>query len=241
MNLNRRRLLCSLAATGLLGGSARAGDGPDGGVAVPPPPFRDRLLPNEAERVRLTKEYLEAHLPIGREGSVDPTAMAPRAIALHWTGGASADSAWSTFAPARLAGRRELQDAGALNVGAHFLVDRDGSAWRLVPPTRVMRHVIGMNHCTVGIENVGDGPLGGGSSAALTVAQVDANISLIGFLKGLFPSIGLLFGHHEYRVLESHTLFAERDPHYRTAKIDPGASFMARVRAGVVPLALAAP
>jgi N-acetyl-anhydromuramyl-L-alanine amidase AmpD len=123
--------------------------------------------------------------------------------------------------------------AGSLNVAAHFLVHRDGRVDQLAPETRILRHVIGLNHCTVGVENVGDAPLGAPGRAPLTAEQVRANVLLIGVLVGRFPAVHTVFGHHEYRRLEGGPLFAERDPAYRTAKRDPGDRFMAAVRAGL--------
>lgn len=205
-----------------------------GGLTVQPRP-----LPHEPERQALTRAYLAAHLPPGHPHPPDQVHMVPRAVCLHWTGGTTAASAFATFAPARLGGRPELQGAGALNVGAHFLVHRDGRVDQLLDETRILRHVIGLNHCTVGVENVGDGPLDGPGSAPLTQAQVRANVSLIAHLKNRHPNVSTVFGHHEYRRLEGGPLFAERDPTYRTAKRDPGARFMAAVRAGLVERGLA--
>jgi N-acetylmuramoyl-L-alanine amidase len=209
--------------------------------AAPPLVIHDRPLPHEAERAALTREYLRAHLPDGHPHPVDAVDMAPRAVVLHWTGSGSADSAWHTFAPARLAGRPELQKAGALNVGAHFLVDRAGQVSRLAPETRILRHAIGLNHVAIGVENAADGPLGGRSAAPLTQAQVDANIALVRHLKQQHPTIELLLGHHELPRVAADPLYAERDPGYRTGKADPGDAFMAAVRAGVADLGLRAP
>ncbi len=200
------------------------------------PPLVEHLLPWTAERDALTVAYLRAHrtAPVTGDPAVD-THMVPRAIVLHWTAGPTASSAWSTFAPARLSGRAELQGAGALNVGAHYLVDQDGSIQRLVPDDRVVRHCIGLNHVAIGIENVG-----GAAAHPLTDAQVAADVALIRALAARYP-IEVLLGHLELRRMESSPLFEERDPNYRTSKPDPGADFMMKVRAGVVDLGLGAP
>lgn len=201
--------------------------------AAPAPTITDRLLPYEAERVQLTVDYLQAHrtAPLSGDAEAD-TRMEPRVIVLHWTAGPTAQSAWNTFAPARLAGRAELQGAGALNVGAHFLVDRDGTIIRLFEEDRVLRHVIGLNHIAIGIENVG-----GGETWPLTEAQVEANAALVRHLAARHP-ITHLIGHHEYRSLEGHLYFEERDPTYRTTKPDPGPAFMEAVRARLTDLSL---
>jgi N-acetyl-anhydromuramyl-L-alanine amidase AmpD len=210
-------------------------------AAEDPAWIEPRPLPNETQRQALTREYLAAHLPEGHAHAPDAVEMVPRAIVLHWTGSGSAKGAWNTFAPATLGGRPELVGAGALNVSSQFIVAQDGVCWRLLPDTRISRHVIGLNHCAIGVENAADGPLGGASRAALTPAQVERNIALVRLLVGRHPSIRWLLGHHEYRRMEGTPLFAERDAAYRTSKRDPGDAFMAAVRRGVADLKLQAP
>lgn len=222
---SRRQVLAHTTAWTLAPPLARADEDPDWMVSRP--------LPNEARRQELTRAYLAAHLPEGHPHPAAQVHMVPRAIVLHWTGAERSRSAWQTFAPATLGGRPELQGAGALNVATHFLVDRDGSCWRLLPDTRVARHTIGLNHCAIGIENAADGTLHGTSAAPLTDAQVSRNILLVRHLLERHPTITHLLGHHEYRRMETTELFAERDPAYRTTKIDPGEAFMAAVRAGL--------
>ena len=191
-------------------------------------PFTDRLLPFDAERVQLSRDYLREHYGIVQ----DDAAITPRMAVLHWTAGPTADSAFATFSPTHLSGRAELQGAGSLNVSAHFLVDRDGTTWRLVPETIMARHVIGLNHVAVGIENVG-----GGERWPLTEAQVDANVALIRWLTASYD-ITHVIGHHEYTAMEGHPYWAERDAGYRTVKSDPGDAFMQSVRERVVDLQL---
>lgn len=190
------------------------------------PEVVDHLLPWDADRQALTLAYLNAHRTTPLTG--DPEAdvrMTPKVVILHWTGGPTASSAWNTFAAPRLAGRPELQDAGALNVGAHYLVDRDGRIERLAPEDRVVRHCIGLNHVAIGIENVG-----GGEQWPLTEAQVAANVALVESIASRW-SIERVIGHSEYRTLEGTPLFEEKDPTYRTTKPDPGPEFMKQVRA----------
>jgi len=49
-----------------------------------------------------------------------------------------------------------FREVCGLNVSAHFLVDRDGTIYQLMPETRMARHAIGVNHLAIGVENVGD-------------------------------------------------------------------------------------
>lgn len=201
-------------------------------VLAEAPLIRDRPIPWTEERVALTEAYWLQHY-----GPPAQHEITPRAIVLHWTGGSSLDSAWSTFAPARAAeARPELAAHGAVNVSAHFLVDRDGTLWRLMPETFMARHCIGLNAVAIGVENVGDG-----DRSPLTEAQVEANAGLVRELVRRFPTITHLLGHHEYRAMEGHPYWRELEAGYRTGKVDPGPAFMAAVRARVADLGLAAP
>ncbi len=198
------------------------------------PKIRPWSLPHETQRQKLTVEYLRRHTPKHKlTGDITKDAyMTPRVIVLHWTGGNSLKATWNTFSRASLRGRKKLRKASSLNVGAHFLVDRDGSIYQLVDERRIMRHCIGLNHVAIGIENVGDG-----TKSALTKAQQKANEFLVRHLAKRFP-ITHLIGHYEYRRMESHPYFSESDPRYRTVKIDPGQDFLEAVRQRVSDLSL---
>jgi N-acetyl-anhydromuramyl-L-alanine amidase AmpD len=133
------------------------------------------------------------------------------------------------------AGRAQLAAAGDVNVSAHFLVDRDGTIYRLMPETRFARHCIGLNHIAIGIENVGDE-----HRWPLTDAQVEADARLVRHLAAQFP-ITHLIGHSEAARLEGKIYFQERDPRYRNSKPDPGDRFMKLVRARLTDLKLQGP
>ncbi len=180
-------------------------------------------------RAELTLEYRRAHS--------DPDAkdleITPRAIILHFTGSGSAKATRAYFDPAEIEpARTELRRAGAVNVSSHFLVDRDGTIYRLQPETRFARHCIGMNHLAIGIENVGDA-----GKSPLTDAQVAADAALVRDLARRYPITHLL-GHSEVMKLRDQPYYVERDPTYRNEKDDPGDRFMARVRERVADLHL---
>jgi N-acetylmuramoyl-L-alanine amidase-like protein len=194
-----------------------------------PPRIIDRPLRFDEERIRLTIEYRRAH----QDPAADSVTIEPRAIVLHLTEGSSAESAWRTFdAPRIEGGRQELARRGALNVSAHFLVDRDGTIWRLLPEITMARHCIGLNHLAIGIENVGDG-----KRHPLTDAQVESDAALVRYLRGRFPITHLL-AHSEADRMRGHRYWKERDPSYRNGGDDPGDAFMRKVRARVEDLGL---
>ena len=182
----------------------------------------DKPIQFDQDRLRLTREYMHKHYGIEK---ADIT-IEPQAIVLHYTATSSFISTWNYFNRTRIeAERKELLREGELNVSAHFLVDRDGTIYRLMPENWMARHCIGLNQVAIGVENVGDG-----KNYPLTEAQVDADAALIRYLAKKYP-ITYLLGHDEYRQMERTPLFHENVAGYRTRKSDPGKEFMTRVRA----------
>lgn len=206
------------------------GSGPfDGHLAVlrPSSRIRDRPISFSEKRVKGTLEYIRLRYGVERQAPD----IEPRMVVLHWTGIRSGEDSWRTFDKEALsADRTDIAAGGDVNVSAHFLVDKDGSITRLMPESRMARHVIGLNLCAIGIENVG-GP-------ELSEAQAAADAWLVRDLKDRFPSIEYLIGHHEYERFSSSPLWLEKDPSYRTQKSDPGGRFMEKVRAEVEGLGL---
>ena len=191
-------------------------------------------LPNDEKRKPLVREYLTIHQE-GYETSDDlekDIKMIPKIIVLHWTAGKTAKSTWNAFSSATISSRRHKKNQGYLNVGTQFLVDRDGTIYQLMDEDRVARHCIGLNHLSIGVENVG-----GIEGYPLTKKQVDANVALIKYLHAKYP-ITHVIGHYEYLSLEGTEYFSEKDPKYRSYKRDPGKSFMAKVRSQIAELNL---
>jgi hypothetical protein len=186
----------------------------------------------DEERMRLTADYLRYHAvdqAFTGDLQADVT-MVPRVVVLHWTGARTATSTWWAFNPVRHSNTADPERA--LNLSTQFLVDRDGTIYRLFPEDFVGRHTIGLNHLAIGVENVGDG-----RRWPLTDAQVQANIALVRYLAAKYP-ITHVIGHYEYRGMEGHPYFREIDPDFRTFKCDPGPDFLGKVREGLVDLNL---
>ena len=200
-----------------------------GGCAAYTPTVADRPIRFDAERVELTSTYLRDRYGIAQEG----IAIRPQMIVLHWTAIPELEKSFEAFYPSTLPDTRpDITKAGALNVSAHYLIDRSGTVFRLMPDTVMARHVIGLNHTAIGIENVG-----GTSETPLTKAQLKANIWLVRQLATQYP-IRYLIGHYEYTDFEGHPLWLEKDSGYRTEKTDPGRDFMRQVRRQVRDLGL---
>ncbi len=176
----------------------------------------------DQERKELTLAYLSERYGLEQE---NPT-IDPKMIVLHWTVIPTFQEAFDFFKYPTLASTRsDISAGGTLNVSSQFMVDRDGCIYRLLPETTMARHVIGLNHCAIGIENVG-----GTEDLPLTEAQLESNIWLVNYLSGKYD-IDYLIGHYEYTNFEGHPLWLEKDEGYRTEKDDPGEEFMAQVRA----------
>lgn len=189
---------------------------------VPWPPVRERLM----------LEYRRLH----SDPAATDLTIEPRMIVLHYTGGHSAKGTHGYFSRTRIEDERAtLRKGGEANVVSHFVIDRDGTIFRLIPETRMGRHAIGVNHTAIGVENVGDE-----DRYPLTDAQLASNIALVRDLAARFP-IEKLVGHHEIAGLRGTPWYVERVRGYKNAKGDPGKRFMAAVRAGLGDSPLAAP
>ena len=194
----------------------------------------DKPIDFKQERIDMTKEYIKSHYGF----EVDTIEITPRIIVLHWTAEMDFNKSFNRLKPQRLfSDRKDIAKASALNVSAHFLVDRNGTIYRLMPENWMARHVIGLNYYSIGVENVGGK---GNKTDDLTPEQLDANIKLVRYLKKKFPTITHLIGHHEYRNMEKSELWLELDQGYRTVKKDPGDAFMEKVRSAVADLNLSA-
>ena len=196
--------------------------------------IHDRPISFSEQRQEATLAYIEEHY--GQRP--DDISFEPRMIVLHWTAIDGLEASFRAFDGETLGDSRpDIVSAGNLNVSIHFLVDQDGSVYRLMPETWMARHVIGLNYSAIGVENVG----GGKSIDNMTDEQIEANIRLVRYLVKRYPTIEYLIGHSEYRQFEGHPLWLELDEGYRTEKVDPGERFMSAVRRGVADLDLLGP
>ena len=195
----------------------------------------DKPIDFGKERIAMTKSYIKQHYGL----KVNNIKITPKIIVLHWTAEMSFNKSFKRLQPQRLlSDRKDIVKASALNVSSQFLVARDGTIFRLMPENWMARHVIGLNYSSIGVENVGGK---GNKKDDLTAAQRKANIKLIRYLKGKYPSIEYLIGHHEYRQMEKTSLWLEKDKGYRTVKSDPGKKFMSDMRKATKDLQLKMP
>ncbi|NOR54934.1 MAG: N-acetylmuramoyl-L-alanine amidase [Sulfurovum sp.] len=230
-----KKLLLSLAVLTLFA-SAKEVEKPLVCTTKPIQPLKiiDKPIDFGSERIKMTKEYIKTHY--GKR--VSNIKITPKIIVLHWTADMSFNKSFKRLKPQKLfTDRKDIAKASLLNVSAQFLVARDGTIYRLMPENWMARHVIGLNYSSIGVENIGGK---GNRKDDLTQAQRQANIDLIYYLKAKYPSIQYLIGHHEYKQMESTSLWLEKDKGYRTVKSDPGAKFMSEMHAATKRLKLKA-
>lgn len=187
-----------------------------GSTQVETPNIVQKPILWNSEREHLTRDYALKHY------GTDQVNIKPQAIVLHWTAGSTWESAYNYF-------YNPSRNDGSVNVSSHFLVDRDGTIYQLLPTDVLARHAIGYNWCAIGVENVG----GVNGVEDLTQAQIEANIKLIRYLQIQYPDIHYVFGHYEQGAAHSTGLYKENVAGYHSIKTDPGPKFMQAVRAGL--------
>jgi hypothetical protein len=134
----------------------------------------------DAKRRLLTALYRERHTGdcnYRRDGIDTCVHIDPKLIVIHMTGIDDFDGSFNTMKDAELSeNRTELINKGdfMLNVSAHYLVDREGKVFSLMPDNIMARHAMGLNHISIGIENVGTGKA--------TAAQIESNVKLVSYL-----------------------------------------------------------
>ncbi len=190
-------------------------------------------------RKELTREYARFHYLIDDWRLEDP-----QAIILHATGGPTYESVRNTFEGDTLRGRPELEGtANAVNVSAHFVIDRDGTIHQHAPLDFMCRGAIGYNWTALHIEVVSDrddrDPYKKRSvddpSMPYTEEQVRSAAWLTEQLMGRFPTVRYVFPHRDYRKDPYRELIrAEGDSNYHPGnphfgKEDPYGDDFARV------------
>ncbi|MBV6647941.1 MAG: N-acetylmuramoyl-L-alanine amidase [Cyclobacteriaceae bacterium] len=181
----------------------------------------DKPIIFDQERKDLTLQYLSQRYGLEQEEPL----ITPKMVVVHWTAIPTLEKSFQAFYNTKLPNwRPEIVSASAVNVSSHFLVDTDGTIYRLMPENFMARHVIGLNHCAIGIENVGPD-----DNNELSPAQLEANTWLLRYLKEKY-NVSYLIGHYEYTHFTEHELWLEKDDNYRTEKTDPGVPFMMHLR-----------
>lgn len=166
----------------------------------------------DAQRRFLTALYREKHTgdcDHEKNGMDSCLLINPKIIVLHMTDLDDLEKSFEYMKEPVLREEREKlisRSYDRLNVSAHYLVDKDGSIYSLMPDNYMARHAMGVNHLSIAIENVGfniSGP---------SREQVDSNIRLIRYLMKKYNIVpesiyshaetGLLRERHSYYFVE---------------------------------------
>jgi beta-N-acetylhexosaminidase len=160
--------------------------------AVAPPRERRKPIPYGAQRRADMAAYARRHYGID-----DYHLRRPRVIVEHYT-------VTSTFAPV-FSYFSQNQPDPELNelpgVCSHYVIDRDGTIYRLVPVSIMCRHTVGLNWTAIGIEHVGQSD----AQVMGNRRQLAASLRLTRALQGRFRiRTRNVIGHNESRSSPFH-------------------------------------
>ena len=114
-------------------------------AVAPRPHIVWKPIPYGPERKAQMAAYAERHY------GIHSWRLHPKVIVEHYTGSNSFSGAWNAFA----ANTPDPELGELPGTCAHFIVDRDGTIYQLVPLTVMCRHTVGLNYVAIGIEHVG--------------------------------------------------------------------------------------
>ena len=115
-------------------------------AGVPRPRIVQRPIPFPQKRRDEMAAYAARHYGID-----DWRLRDPKVIVQHVSVTPDFRSTFNAFAP-----DRPDPELGELpGVCSHYVVDRDGTVYQLVPVSTMCRHTVGLNHVSIGIEHVG--------------------------------------------------------------------------------------
>ncbi len=160
-------------------------------TTTPPPPRLARPhiiwkpIPFPAHRLAETAAYAKRHY------GLDTWRLRhPHVIVEHYTASTTMQSAWSLFA-------QDVPDSELHELPgtcAHFIVDRNGAIYQLVPLDVICRHTVGLNYTAFGVENVGTSDAG----VLGDPAQMRASLHLTAWLMQRYRiPLGDVIGHAE--------------------------------------------
>ena len=155
-------------------------------LAVPAqPPIVQKPIPFDAARRAETAAYASRHY-----GLHTWRLNHPHVIVEHYTVSTGLASAWNTFA----SDTPDVELHELPGTCAHFVIDRDGTIYQLVPLTIICRHTVGLNWTAIGIEHVGTSD----AEILQNPRQLQASLRLTLWLMNRFGiSLPNVIGHSE--------------------------------------------
>lgn len=148
------------------------------------PPIKQWPIPFPAMRQRETEAYTQRHY------GVATAQLDPQVIVEHYTVTPTAQATFDIFAQDKP--DVELKELPGLC--SHFIVDRDGTIFQLVPLAKICRHTVGLNDVAIGIEHVG----GSDQDVLGDRAQLASSLKLTAWLRCRFGiEVSDVIGHAE--------------------------------------------
>jgi len=154
-------------------------------ASVPKPTIVQKPIPFPQKRKNETAAYAKRHYGIDSYRLKNPNV-----IVEHITVTSTFSAVFNTFAPDKP--DVELHELPGLC--SHFVIDRDGTIYQLVPLGIMCRHTVGLNYTALGIEHVGmsDADVMGDKR------QMDASLRLTRWLRCRYSiGVGNVIGHSE--------------------------------------------
>jgi N-acetylmuramoyl-L-alanine amidase len=160
--------------------------------AVAPPLVVSKPIPFDARRKADMRGYARRHYGID-----DHRLRDPKVIVQHYTVTDTFGPVYNTFAP-----NRPDAELGELpGVCTHFVIDRDGTIYRLVSTRIMCRHTVGLNWTAIGIEHVGRSD----AQVLGNPRQMSASLRLTRMLQGRQGIVTRnVIGHNENRSSPFH-------------------------------------
>jgi beta-N-acetylhexosaminidase len=154
-------------------------------TTLPPPPIVADPIPYGAGRLAEMQAYAERHYGLNTYRLIHP-----HVIVIHFTDTPDYRSTHNTFAPD--VADVELHELPG--VCSHFVIDRDGTIYQLVPLDIMCRHTVGLNWTAIGIEHVGFTD----AEVMNNPREFDASLALVQWLRCRFHiSVDNVIGHNE--------------------------------------------
>ena len=126
--------------------TAEAGATATTAASAAKPRIAKRLIPYPQSRKNDMAAYSKRHY-----GQYKWRLTDPKLIVIHFAVAGSVDAIYNTFAP----NRPDVEYGELPGVCSQYAVGAKGGAVRFVPDTTRCRHVVGLNHVSIGIEHVG--------------------------------------------------------------------------------------
>jgi N-acetylmuramoyl-L-alanine amidase len=164
------------------------------------PTMVKRLIPYGAKRKRDMAAYSKRHY-----GRYKWRLGTPKLIVQHFAVAGSIDAIYNTFAP----NRPDAEYGELPGTCSHFAIGADGTIVKFVRTDVRCRHVVGLNHVSIGIEHVGFSD----SDVLNRPAQLQASLALTDWLRCRYGlGIKRVIGHNESL---SSPFYRELDPRFR--------------------------